>query len=373
MRLLDRYLLRELLLPLGYCLCGLLVFWISSDLVSELEHYQRLNLLPHTVALYYLFRMPEQLVIILPVSLLLALLLTLSQHARHHEFIAMRAAGISLWRLSLPYLAVGWIFSVGLLYLNEAWAPESAEAAQQILNDGKEDSSQPGGRQWVHNLVFKNDGDNRIWSIAAYNLKTSEMIKPAISWRLPDGTGRQIIAERGERASGGWTFYNVMEFDYLPAQDSLPTRRQMDVLVMPEFSETPDLIKSEVKVSGLLNARAWKKPQLSVAQINDYLRLHRRLPPEQSALLDTQLHGRLAEPWTCLIVVLIALPFGAVSAKRNVFVGVASSIFICFTYFVLLRLGLALGTGGYLEPWLAAWLPNLIFGLGGIGMTQRAQ
>jgi lipopolysaccharide export system permease protein len=89
--------------------------------------------------------------------------------------------------------------------------------------------------------------------------------------------------------------------------------------------------------------------------------------------LYTKLHGRLAAPWTCLVVVLIALPFGAASGRRNIFVGVASSIFICFTFFVLLQLGLALGTGGYLPAWLAAWFPNLIFGIAGLWLTARVR
>ena len=85
------------------------------------------------------------------------------------------------------------------------------------------------------------------------------------------------------------------------------------------------------------------------------------------------MHGRLAAPWTCVVVVLIAIPFGTVSSRRNVFVGVAGSIFICFAYFVLLQLGLALGTGGMLPAALAAWFPNLIFGGAGLWLTARAR
>ena len=90
-------------------------------------------------------------------------------------------------------------------------------------------------------------------------------------------------------------------------------------------------------------------------------------------MLGTQFHGRLAQPWISLVVVLIAIPFGSLSGRRNVFIGVASSIFICFAYFVVAQLGLSLGTGGKLPPWLAAWLPNLIFGAGGIYFTLRAR
>jgi lipopolysaccharide export LptBFGC system permease protein LptF len=69
--------------------------------------------------------------------------------------------------------------------------------------------------------------------------------------------------------------------------------------------------------------------------------------------------------------VLIATPFAAASGRRNAFVGVASSLVICFVFFVLQQFGIALGTGGYLPCWLAAWFPNLSFGLAGLWMMAR--
>src|SRR2546422_1664498 len=106
MRLLDRYLLRELFIPLGYCLSGFLIFWIAFDLFSELRDFQERKLLAADVAEYYCVKAPELLVLVLPMALLLALLYTLANHARHHELTAFRAAGVSLWRLCLPYLIV---------------------------------------------------------------------------------------------------------------------------------------------------------------------------------------------------------------------------------------------------------------------------
>jgi lipopolysaccharide export LptBFGC system permease protein LptF len=70
-------------------------------------------------------------------------------------------------------------------------------------------------------------------------------------------------------------------------------------------------------------------------------------------------------------VVLIAIPFGATSGRRNVFVGVAGSLVICFIYFVVQQVGLALGSGAYVPAWLAAWFPNLCFGLTGFGLITR--
>jgi lipopolysaccharide export system permease protein len=72
-------------------------------------------------------------------------------------------------------------------------------------------------------------------------------------------------------------------------------------------------------------------------------------------------------------VVLIALPFGARSGRHNVFAGVAASVFICFGFFIMQRIGLGMGVGGLLPPFVAAWLPNLVFGLAGLVLIWRVR
>src|ERR1019366_7139514 len=132
MRLLDRYLLRELLIPLGYCVCGFLLFWITADMFVKLGEFQRKGLVARDIAAYYVFVLPDFLVLVLPIALLLALLYALTNHARHQEITAIRAAGVSLWRLSVPYLAVGFLASLGLFAANEFWVPATAERANAI-------------------------------------------------------------------------------------------------------------------------------------------------------------------------------------------------------------------------------------------------
>ena len=84
MRLLDRYLLRELLIPLGYCLIGFLIFWAAFDLFSELNDLQEHKMRGGDILQYYAVRTPEFVVTVLPIGLLLSLLYTLTNLARSH-------------------------------------------------------------------------------------------------------------------------------------------------------------------------------------------------------------------------------------------------------------------------------------------------
>ena len=371
MRLLDRYLLRELLIPLAYSLGGFLIFWISFNLFSRLSDFQEHHLSVGDIAEYYAVTLPEMLGVVLPIALLLALLYALTHHARHHELTAMRAAGVSLWRLSLPYLAVGFVFSVALFAINEIWVPKSVDRADEIFN--RHSSGREAVRDWQGNVNFINSRDNRSWTIGQYNSKKQEMKAVHLDWHLPDGSRRDIYAEAAHFESGAWVFTNVQNWAYKTVQDNTPRLTLTNSLSLTGFSEEPGWIASEIKINNLSPVKAARRAQIPIRDILNYLRLHSDLSPVQKAKVYTQLHGRLAAPWTCLVVVLIALPFGAPSGRRNVFVGVASSIFICFIYFIVQQTGLTLGTGGKLPPLIAAWLPNLLFGGTGVLMTMRVR
>ena len=372
MRLLDRYLLRELLIPLGYCLGGFLIFWIAFDLFSELGHMQSQKLHGGDIAEYYAVKTPEFLVVVLPIALLLALLYTLTNHARHHEITAMRAAGVSLWRLCRPYLAIGFAASLALFALNELCVPSSTDAAERIWNRRAAGGSNPDSK-WHKRQGFVNSADGRRWLID-FNAETHEMRNVYMDWRLTNGSLWVLTAARGVYRNGVWIFQSVTNHTDVPGAVLPMDNNQTNALALPGLSETPEVIQSEINISKGLYFRSARKADISIAEILDYLRLHPR--PAQRldrCWLYTKLYGRLAAPWTCVVVVLVAIPFGAASGRRNVFVGVAGSIFICFTYFVLLQVGLALGAGGYVPAALAAWFPNLAFGLAGLCLTARVR
>jgi lipopolysaccharide export system permease protein len=311
--------------------------------------------------------------VVLPMALLLALLITLAYYARHNEITAMRAAGMGLWRVCAPFLTVGLAASAVLFGLNEWCVPRGTDRANRIMNRYVQKPGDVEKQSQFHG--FANARAHRQWKFEAYRVRTTEIIVPYVSWTLPDGSARLLHADRAIRTKGVWTFFNVELFSQADASaqlvPSLPTN--VNVLAMPEFDETPAEIRSEIKINAYENQRRTRKADIPLVDIWGYLRLHPRLPRADASWLFTKLHGRLAAPWTCLVVVLIAIPFGAASGRRNLFVGVAGSIFICFTYFVIQQVGLALGSGGHLPAWLAAWLPNLFFGVTGLVLTARVR
>jgi lipopolysaccharide export LptBFGC system permease protein LptF len=127
-------------------------------------------------------------------------------------------------------------------------------------------------------------------------------------------------------------------------------------LVITDWSETPFRLSSA-------NVRA---EYLSVPELRDYLQFNSDFPPTLLAPFATQLEYRLALPWTCLVVALIAAPLGIGYSRRGILSSVAAAILLVFAMNFMMHLFLALGEGARIPSLAAAWTPNLIFGLLGL-------
>ena len=114
---------------------------------------------------------PEFLVTVLPIALLLALLYTLTNHARHNEITAMRAAGVSLWRFCVPYFIVGFLASVALFALNEFLVPRSTDWADRILNRYVQKSDDLEAQNQFHGFI--NAREHRLWHFSEYRVQNS--------------------------------------------------------------------------------------------------------------------------------------------------------------------------------------------------------
>ena len=365
MRLLDRYLLRELMVPLFYCLVGFQIFWTAFDLFSNLKSYQDGGLGWLQIGKINLLRTPELLATVLPIALLLALLHALTNLARHNELFAIRAAGVSLARISLPYFAVATLLGGALFVVTEFIAPKASAKSTRLLSGGD-----TGTGQWLSNLNFQDDAMGQMWHIKQYNPATGEMIQPVVGWTTAVAR-MELFAKRGVWTNGMWVFYEVQLQTFEPPTNDLPSLLITNVWTGEQIGGSPKQLQAEIKIAELEKTEAAKNLKLSLADIIEYRKLHPSMPPDKAAMLMTQFHGRIAQPWTCVVVVLMALPFGVMTGKRNVFTGVAGSVGICFFYFVLLRWGLALGTSGHIPPVVAAWLPNVVFAGMGLGFLLK--
>ena len=367
MKIVDRYLLREYLIPVGYCLLIFSVMYVVLDLFSRLTDMIAAHVTVAQAArfyLNYLFTINGNVafvVLVLPVCLLLGALYSLARLTRHNELTAMRASGMSLLRLMGPYMAAGIACSLVALIVQETVTPASSRRVYEFekrMNNGSR-------QQVIHDFPYYNSSLHRNWMISEFHPRhPNKLVGVKVTQERPDGTrSEEIHAERAEWLDGHWWFFGCWTQKFNPQGD--PIRRPSDPsaqpVEMPQFAEVPSDFENEVS--------SWEI--LSSLEMFRYIRAHPDLSDRNRASLLVDMHSRLAMPWTCIVVVLMGIPAGTKTGRQGMLAGVILAIMLFFCFYAAVHVGLFLGKTGAVWPWLAAWIPNIGFSIAGLVMLGR--
>ncbi len=364
---LDRYLLRQFLVPFAFCFIGFIAIWLIIDLSDNVGDFNKGGAKFAEVARFYLVQLPQIIVLIMPVTLLLALLYSLSKMSRTNEIISMLTAGKSLHRILRPLYFVGIYASLITLALNYEWAPQ-AEAAKESIHESITKDKRRGGEGSVTGQLYRNRDGRRTWFAGIIPLDLSGDSKLLDVYVFQEDENGQLqtvyFAEKAAWVARNidynneptWRLKKATILD--PGNPVKELRRQHfeEDIYIPGWTETPWKL-----LSGNVAAEHLGAPALAF-----HLRTNPNLPPKIRARFQTHLYDRWAAPWSCLVIVLFAAPLGIVYSRRSVLGGVAYCIFIFFGSVFSSHFFLALGQGTYVPPFLGAWATNLAIGTIGL-------
>ena len=257
-------------------------------------------------------------------------------------------------------------------WLNYELAPHADALRKVNLERMKKPGKKSDQLGVTYGLLVKDRRTNRLWYARRVNPSQNALYDVHISQIDTDGKPRTRWYSAGAIYDSrvriwGLIYGRVVNFD-----------REGDVIDIRDWSTKP---KDEAveKITGWsetpqrLASSTMQPDQLSIPELEAYLTLNSDFPKEQLAPYRTHWHYRWALPLSCLAVVFIAAPLGIVYSRRAVLASVAASIFIFFIFLMLMFLFLALGKGSHVQPWLGAWLPNIVlFTVGGYLLYLRA-
>jgi LPS export ABC transporter permease LptG len=355
MRLLDRYVLRHFLQAYLYCIAGFISIWFIFDVSDNISTFLDQRVSRILILKYYLSQAPQILVILLPVALLLGLLFSLGRMSRSNEIVSMLTAGVSLPRIISPLILVGLVTTAASTFLNYSLAPHAEYAHKKLLEDPQSHRSQLGSVA----QVFRNRTDNRTWFIQQFypgdnKFSTVHVIQQDENDNIVANYLATTVYYHPE--THAWEFRQMKVVYYDEAGNVTRTIPYVESQMITNWSETPFRLSSA-------NLRA---EFLSVPELRDYLQFNSDFPATLLAPFETHLAYRVALPWACLVVVLIAAPLGIGYSRRGILSGVAAAVLLVFAMNFVMHLFLALGEGARIHSWAAAWIPNIIFGLLGL-------
>jgi LPS export ABC transporter permease LptG len=356
--IIDRYLVREYLAFMGIGLAVAAALFIVVDLVKTLDKYLRVKPPLMYIMEHFAYRLPAALHDGLPVVMLVATIFLFLTLSRYHELTALKAAGISLYRVSAPVLGVGLLVAIGAGLFQELALPILNERGDEV--DRVKIRGQAPRHLQTRQRLWVRSADTRFYRVELLNPATNDLHGVTIleldrDFRL---TGR-LDARRAHWTPGGW---ELSEGAYREIGDDGKVQTvPFSWTAMDLKEELDDFLRIQKSVSSM---SFWELRdyigQLEAAgfQIRKYL---------------VELYSKLSFPLVNLVMVLVAIPFALQSPRGGRLFGIGLAIMIMAGYLVVHYVALAFARADLLPPLVAAWTANVIFMGIGVSLLLRAR
>lgn len=355
MRILTRYVLKEYLVPLFYCMSGFISIYVMFELFGSFSRLIESELGTWTVVEYFLAYLAPFFMYLAPAALMLAALYTMWRFCRNSEIIAMRASGVGFFTIVKPIIAVSIVMAGFVAWINEYYVPEKAQWAKQLRNErfSVEGSDSSG----LEKIIYSNSAENRTWKIGSMTiLNGCQLDNVSVLVKRPDGSPKYIVnAPKAKYMDNEWWFFNP-EVEYLdshglPRPSQTPELEKLSLRVFPEFSETP----RDLRMQNL----EWQ--YCSVRDKLTYLKTQTSLKSDVKRQYTYDIYAQILSPFACIIITLFAIPSGIASGRQSVFKGILGAIGAFFAFWAMNIGSLVLARTTPIAPLICATVPYGVF------------
>jgi LPS export ABC transporter permease LptG/LPS export ABC transporter permease LptF len=361
-QIIDHYVLVAFLFYFGVLLVSFVMMTHVYQFFELLSDILKNGIPMSQVAEYLFYLTPMLLYDLTPVSVLVAVLITFGILTKNNEVTAMKACGVSLYRLSIPVFVAASAMSMGLFAFDHYVIPDANKTQDAIRNQIKGRPSQTylrPDRKWIFG-----SGSPRIYYYKYFDAAEAVMLDVHVYELEPDTfrLKRHIFAARArwESTLDTWIFQDGWWRDFKNGNELAFHPFKGQTSTFPELQEPPNYFLKEVKQDKQMNFRELAAYIQELQQSGfDTIRL------------QVQFHKKFAIPLFAVIMALISVPFAFIAANRGATAGIGVSFGIAIAYFAVSRLFEQVGNVNQLPAVIAAWAPDAVFSLFGLYFLAR--
>jgi len=347
----DRYLLREVIGPFVVAAAALFLFIVLSLVLSLSDLMVDRGAGIGTLLRLLVLKSPVMLVLALPVSGLFAMFLGLGRMAHDREVLAFEAAGVSLRRLTLPLILFAVVVSIGDFALYNWGVPFSEVKYQEVLQGVIYRSGIP----TIRSNTFFSGPNGEVYFVRQYD-ESDDSLRDVVIYDvqgrlIPQAEANllMITAEHGVWSDASWRLDGGRAYGYDDA----------GVLLYTGTFEELD-VPLNLEPSGVF-ASSRPATAMSMGELRAQIELQRERGMHASAL-EIEYHRKIAVPLAAVVFVLLGASLSLIYGWKSRGTGIAISFVVVGAYQGFYVWMGSLGGGGIVAPWLAAWLPNILFG-----------
>ena len=355
MKKLDLYLLRHFISILGMSLLGFLCVFIIVDLIENLDRYID-NKMPWGVVLqYYGYSLPYFINIALPMSMMIASVFSIGMMVKRNEWTAMKASGISLYRLSAPLLIFSILISMLSFQFDSTYVSWGMSMRGEIEKEYMKKKPRRRSKKTIKNFFMQQEETQHI-AIRTYHSQSRKAEGITMITFAENLIQQRMDAKRMTWIDTlqSWAIYDYSfrNFDENGIEQHVQISKN-DTLLNLKFA--PNDITKGIKHPEELNFKELKS-RIEYLQNNGV----------DATRWVVQRHFKVAFAFTNLIVVLFGIPLVVMKPKSGMGFSVGTSFLVMFSYYAFIKFGQSLGINGVMDPMLSAWLGNIVFISGGL-------
>lgn len=370
MSLIDRYILKEWMQGFSLILGLIVGILILQNMYDSLPDLLELGAQAEEIVFYYALALPSYLPLILPIAFLVSLLFSLGNLHRNNEIIAMRASGAGLFRISRSLWCVGGALTALLFYLTASLVPFSVEQSRTFISNleyrSQEAVVESKDQGLVYNLGFDNRKDRRLWFMNRFSERAWLGLGVNVFIRGEEGQElERILASEAyfDDTENHWVFRKGRELVFDPETGDAIRTLTFEEKIFSDFYEDPSLMLALHK----------DPDELSIFELR---RIVETIPRDENPAVSAYLvryHSLLAEPFSCLVVVGLAVPFAVFGVRSNPMIGILICMGCLLVFYLLIVVAKILGELGVLPAPIAAWVPNVTLFATAMGLFYKVR
>jgi lipopolysaccharide export system permease protein len=309
-----------------------------------------------------IYMLPSLLWLSIPMAFLMATLIGLGRLSADNEIMAMHALGIGRVLFVRPILAMGFLLFVASFTIGNLWVPWGRSSLNQLIFQILQESATTG----IQEKIFNDHFTDLVIYAERVNPRTDALHKVIIADYRGD-LPETIVARTGRIQTDPGTLANTLslsmgsvhQFDAEAGRYRLIHFREYSLSLSTDVDSTRYILNMSEKDPADMSLAELKKAAASG-------------DPARSLTFQVHYHEKFALPFSCIVFGMFSIPFGISLKKSGKFIGFFWSLLIIFLYYILLGVGRNFGSEGAVPPFLAAWTPNLAFGLIGAFLLYQS-
>lgn len=356
--ILDRYILREFGKVLLLVLVSVVALFIIVEYTEIARDMRQNKVAASTVLSYFRFQIFTVLHWTLPISVLVATLVTFGILSKNNEVTAIKSTGVSLFRIAAPIVFVAAMITVLAYFILDFVLPYANQRASQFKRriEGKTVVTSTQQKLWylgkgryVINFLAYDANAKRLTQVQVFEFHPSD-------FRLT----RRVYATSATWNGQAWAFENgwMRSFGDDGESTFTPITRPLALF----YPETPEDFATEVT----------PPDQMTYAQLRRYIGTLRESGYAADEL-SVKLYAKTSWPVISIVMALIALPFAFRMGRRGALYGIGLALVLGIVYWLVYGLFTKFGEVGNLPPLLSAWSANILFALAAVYMFLHVE